>query len=139
MGRRSSRPREPNLVAAMPCLCHMPRGIEVSRGQCIAARLLVKQTSLSSRSFFDAEARSHFFAPLDQHDFRAVNLVDAYSAVNFATGISDGGRVNPAARAQWIRFTICLGLFHTRTPKACGLRFAEPSKARIPTSGQAIR
>jgi len=30
------KPEEPNLVAVMPCLCHKPRGIEVSSRQYVA-------------------------------------------------------------------------------------------------------
>jgi hypothetical protein len=54
-------------------------------------RRLINQTSLSSRRFFDEGLQSHFFAPVHQHDFYAVNLVDAYSAENFAQEFPTGG------------------------------------------------
>jgi hypothetical protein len=65
-------------------------GLRLRTGKALLSVRLVKQTRISSIGFFAARAQSHFFAPLDQHAFRAVNLVDAYSAANFATGISTG-------------------------------------------------
>jgi hypothetical protein len=63
----------PDVVATLPCLCHNLSGIAVLAGHYEARGPAVNQTSISMRSFFDARAQSHFFAPLHQHDFYAVN------------------------------------------------------------------
>jgi hypothetical protein len=48
-------------------------GLRSCAGNALIESVRVKQTSRSLRGFFDARPQSHFFAPLDQHDFRAVN------------------------------------------------------------------
>src|SRR6185437_13129218 len=77
MAASENRPRSkgpaPDVVAALPSLCHKPSGIAVLARQSEARGPAVNQTSISMRSFFDAGVYSHFFAPLHQHDFCAVN------------------------------------------------------------------
>jgi hypothetical protein len=105
----------PDIDAAPPFLCRNLSGIAVSAGQWACA--LTKQVSVPE-AFLTRGHEAIFLPHCINMIFLSGELVDAYSAANFATGISDGGRVNPAARALWIRFTICLGLFHTTMPKA---------------------
>ena len=71
----------------LPCLCHKPRSIAA---MCCMTRGLLSKLASPQEAFLTYGGTVIFSPQWINMILVAVNLVDAYSAANFAPGISTG-------------------------------------------------